>query len=348
MAGKIWTEADRLALYRELEEGPYAYGFFQALRRIECANPHKEKIGCAAKPADDAVRLGQEPSMAFAPSTLAEFDWSQEAVAPRLNVYFFGVFGPNGPLPLHLTEYARDRIRNSADGSLVRFIDIFHHRLLSLFYRAWADAQPTTHLDRPETDEFCNRIGSLFGIGSPEFRARDEIPDYAKLYFAGRFADQTKSAEGLLAVITEYLQLSANLEQYVGNWLDIPEQDQMRLGETPQTGSLGETSTLGEKVWECQNKFRLTLGPLRMADYISMLPGGTGLKKLVTLVRNYLGDEFDWDLQLRLQREEIRPVCLNHFGELGWTTWMVSDLPLDDFDNLYLDPIRDLNGCSIG
>src|SRR6478609_2460492 len=81
-----------------------------------------------------------------------EFDFYQ--ALPRLYVTFGGMFGPQGPLPLHLTEYARDRIINSADPTFARFLDIFHHRMLSLVYRAWADAQPTVQFDRPESDRF--------------------------------------------------------------------------------------------------------------------------------------------------------------------------------------------------
>lgn len=156
----------RQEFYRDLENAPYKFDFFQALRHIECLNPDKEKIGLSVKPSDDPVRLGQEPSMAFAPSTLSGFTLSKKGLPPRLEVLFFGLFGPNGPMPLHLTEYVRDRIRNFDDESLSEFTNIFHHRLLSLFYRAWSDAQPTTHFDRPKQDDFSKRVGSLIGIRS--------------------------------------------------------------------------------------------------------------------------------------------------------------------------------------
>lgn len=342
MAGKDRTATDRLELYSDLAEKPYQYGFFQALRRIECANPDKEKIGRSVKPGDDAIRIGQEPSLAFAPSTLSSFERSNEGSAPRLNVLFFGLFGPNGPLPLHLTEYARERIRNFDDESLSRFADIFHHRLLSLFYRAWADAQPTANLDRPESDAFSNRVGSLLGIGTEDLRNRDAMPDYAKLHHSGRFAGQTRNAEGLLAVLKSYFHIPAQLQQYIGTWLNIPDQDCMRLGESRVSGSLGQTSTLGGKVWECQSKFRLTIGPLNMEDFQRMLPGGTSLIRLIAIVRNYIGDEFDWDVHLILNRENIIPTRLGEFGQLGWTTWMTEGYPNRDFDDLYLNPMQEL------
>ena len=342
MASKNRSAIDRLALYRELAAEPYKFDFFQALRLIECANLEKAKIGASLRPKDDAIRMGQEPSMAFAPSTLSTFDIGSGQSAPHLSVLFFGLFGPHGPLPLHLTEYVRERVRNFDDESFARFADIFHHRLLSLFYRSWARSQPTVNFDRSESDDFSTKVSSLFGLGHPLLRDRDALPDQAKLHFAAHFANQARSAEGLLAVIRGYFDMPANLEQYVGSWLDIPAQDQMRLGDSPDSGSLGVTSTLGARVWECQSKFRLSFGPLDIESYKRMLPGGASLIRLIAIVRNYVGDEFDWDVHLLLKGDEVKPAQLGEFGQLGWTTWMPSAYQEEQFGDLYLNPMQDL------
>jgi len=341
MANENRAAANRLALYQALAKKPYSYGFYAALRRIENANLDKSKIGRSSKPSDDAVRLGQEPSMAFAPSTLASFN--KVAASPeRLSVLFFGVFGPNGPLPLHLTEYARERARNHQDDSFSHFADVFHHRLLSLFYRVWADAEPTVNFDRPKMDQFSRKIASFIGLGTSTLRNGDAMPDYAKMHFSARFAQQNKNAEGLLATLKHYFLMPAALEQYIGNWLVIPSDDCLRLGESKLSGCLGVNSTLGEKVWECQNKFRLSFGPLNLADYQRLLPGGASLLTLIAIVRNYVGDEFDWDVQLKLHSDQVKPACLGVFGQLGWTTWMAEKSPDEDFDQLYLNPLQEL------
>ena len=67
------TNADTLKFLRELEESPYRHDFFMALRRLESMHPDKPRFGTGARPIDEPVRLGQEPSMAFAPSALASF-----------------------------------------------------------------------------------------------------------------------------------------------------------------------------------------------------------------------------------------------------------------------------------
>lgn len=177
-----------MSLEQSLREKPWKFDFFQAVRRLECADSRKPRVGKALKATEEPVRLAQEPSLAFAPSTVAAFKSADAQSPARLSVFFLGLFGPHGPLPLHLTEYARDRIRNRGDATFSRFVDIFHHRMLSLFYRAWANAQPAVQFDRPDEDRYATYIGALFGLGMDSFRNRDAFPDLAKLHYAGRFA----------------------------------------------------------------------------------------------------------------------------------------------------------------
>jgi len=342
MAGEDRATTDPVELFGDLHREPYRYGFYQALRRIESYYGNKPRIGASLRPAEDPVRFAQEPSMAFAPSTLSRFDYSHDGFPPRLSVLFFGLFGPNGPLPLHLTEYARERMRSEDDPTFPRFADIFHHRLLSLFYRAWANARPAASLDRPHDDYFSRFTGSLIGIGTRALRNRDEFDDDAKLFFSGRIGCQRRNAEGLLAILSYYFHVPVRLEQFIGEWLDMPARSQLRLGASPDTCLLGQTTTLGERVWECQHKFRVTFGPLSLTDYQRMLPGGESLRILIAIVRTYADDEYNWDVHLILDRCEVRPVQLGEFGQLGWTTWMSEQPPDQDPDPLYLNPMLEL------
>ena len=138
MAESDRKTSDLIDLFRSLANEPYRFDFFQALRRLECLSTQSPRLGESASPQEDPIRLGQEPSLAFAPSTLSALQSGKDGRPPRLLVHFMGLLGPNGPLPLHLTEFARDRLRNSDDPTFARFLDVFHHRMLSLFYRAWA------------------------------------------------------------------------------------------------------------------------------------------------------------------------------------------------------------------
>jgi type VI secretion system protein ImpH len=306
---------------------PWRYDFFHALRWIESRHLDKPRFGTARKPVDEPVRLGQTADLSFAPSALHAVAPATAQSKPRIEVRFFGLFGPNGPLPYHLTEYARERLMHHGDATLVRFADLFHHRLLLLFYRAWAQAQPTVGLDRPGDDRFAAYVGSLIGLGTPELLGRDAAPDHAKLYFSGIYSSQVRNADGLAAVLSGYLRRPAKVEQFVGSWLELPPSERTRL-----TGSsarrrrpgvnLGGGAVLGKMVWDRQHNFRVHIGPLDHEVFVSLLPQGTALPAVVALVEQYIGLELAWDLKLSLNPDQVKPCRLGPHSRLGWTSWL--------------------------
>lgn len=219
-------------LFRQLSEKPYSYDFFQILRRIECAFPDYPRLGKALRPVDEPIRLAQEPSLAFASSSLALFEWPSAKALPRLEVRFFGLLGVNGPLPIHLTEYARERLLHHGDKTFARFLDLFHHRFIALFYQAWAQAQPVVHLDRPKEDRFAIYAGALQGA-KPSLDSQNNTlfpDDYAKLYFTGLLSRQIRSADGLIAILKGYFRLPVRLEPFVGHWMTIHLRERTYLG----------------------------------------------------------------------------------------------------------------------
>jgi len=333
---------------------PYPLDFFSLGRLIECTFKDLPRIGGSQRPAEDAARFSQEPSLAFAPSSISDFQSYGAARVGRVFVNFMGMLGPNGPLPLHLTDFARDRERNHDDPTLARFLDLFNHRMVSLFYRAWAATQMTANYDRtgwPERgapamaaaapaegvesaeasesgggawsneDRYAMYIGALLGIGQRSLRRRDDAPDVAKLYFAGRLGAGVKNAEGLRSLLQEYFSIPARVDEFVGSWIDLPERYWCRLGETRESGMLGVNAVAGARSWDRQSRIRIVLGPMGFDDYERMLPGGASQKRLEAWVRNYIGFELGFDVQLILKESEVPKSSLGKGGKLGWTTW---------------------------
>lgn len=335
MAAEDRTTAHNLdRISRTMTAKPYEFGFFAALRLLECLHAEKPRLGTSAHPGDDPIRLGQDPDMSFAPAGLAGFEPAGENQPHRLTVRFMGLLGPNGPLPLHLTEYARQRLQQFGDRTFARFLDIFHHRLFSLFYRAWANNEPTVSFDRPESDRFAEYIGALAGLGMASMRNRDAISDLTKFYYSGRLACQTRSAEGLEDILNDYFQVPVHIEPFVGEWVSLPASGVCRLGLDPANGTLGRSAVIGKRVWACQHKFRIILGPLDLADYQSLLPGGERIGRLTALVRNYIGDELAWEVRLVLAHDQVPPMHLDNRTRLGWTTWLGHRTAAEDPDDL--------------
>jgi len=338
-------------LIGELTKDASRFDFFEAVRLIECMNRDKPRFGTSVKAVDDAVRFSQEPELEF-PATAVDY-YSPAGIGsakPRLAVNFMGLFGPNGPLPLHLTEYARERQRHHHDPTFSRFADVFHHRMISLFYRAWANARPEVHYDRPDSDRFGFYVGAMLGLSGAPFQNRDALTDRGKLFYAGHFAAQTKHPEGLQAIVSDIFKVPVRVAEFVGEWMDIQPREQTRLGWSTDTCSLGSSVVIGASVWGCQHKFRVVIGPLRRSLYLALLPGGALLPKLVAIVRNYAGDEMVWDAQLILEKTEVpeelalgKPETtgansMNGDAQLGWSTWLGPRRGAGDADDLTLNP----------
>ena len=335
------------AVADRVSAAPYAYDFNRLMRELEALHRDRPRLGRSSHPAEDAVRLGQEASVDFASAMLAAWTPGENGRADRLEVRFFGLFGPDGPLPLHLTEYARDRLRNERDPTFGRFADMFHHRLLSLMYRAWADVRPAVAFDRPDTDRFAAFVGTVAGLNGANLRDRDAMPDLAKLHFAGLLANQTRHAEGLAAILSAFFGTSVQVECFTGSWLTLVASDHTRLGSGGDKAALGGGALLGRRAWSRQHKFRLVFGPLDLAEYERLLPGGSSFHTLVPVVRNYAGDVLAWDVQFVLRRDEVPDTRLGQSGRLGWTTWLKPRRAQTDAADLVLDAGADSNAQRI-
>jgi type VI secretion system protein ImpH len=329
---------DPVELSAMLERQAARMDFFQVARLIENAHPHLPRIGTSLRPRDDAVRFGQDPALVFHPTMLGQFTQASGDARARLAVNFFGLLGANGPMPIHLTEYVRDRLRHGGDPTLLAFLDVFHHRMLSLFYRARASAEPAINLDRADGDRFSVFVGSMFGIGAPALRERDEIGDFAKLHFAGLLANKARPASGLVSILGAYFKLPLHVEQFVGHWMRLPTEIQSRIGMHEDGNRLGASLLLGRSVWDCQNKFRIVIGPLGYTDYQRFLPGGDSLVRLMAWVKNYVGLTLDWDVRLILKQAEVPGMRLGGTTRIGWSTWINSATPRKNPDQMLIHP----------
>ena len=194
--------------------------------------------------------------------------------------------------------------------------------MASLFFRAWAESEPTVSHDRPQEDRFGTQLAALAGFGMATLRRRDAMPDLAKLHFIGRLASHTRNPEGLQAILASFFASPVTIREFVAKWIALPRLSLCLLGCDPRTGTLGSTATAGARMRVYHHRFRIRIGPLRLAQYERLLPGASGLARMIPIVRNYVGDELDWELTLVLHREDVPSVRLGRAGRLGWTSWI--------------------------
>jgi type VI secretion system protein ImpH len=355
------AQAALAVMFSKLAVDATQFDFFNVLRQVDAALPGKLALGRSLRPQNEPLRLTQHASLAFAPSSLQ--DYQPDAAAHgygRLSINNFGMFGPNGALPQHLTEYAQEREMHYRDQTFVRFCDIFQHRMILLFYRAWADCQAANSLDHPERDAFGRYASSLVGLGQPSLRNRDSISDHMKLHHAGHLCRQTRNMEGLVRPLAALLRIPVALKEYCLQWLNLAVEDQTRLLSVTLAGKgsphrvelgmassrLGQGAIVGVRVPDVQHKFRLLLGAMKFSEFERFLPKGDRFLQVRDWVRNYLGVELAWDARLILVKEEVPAVRLGVYGQLGWTSWLVmhTGKRRKDADDVLLD-IERLTGA---
>lgn len=254
--------------------------------------------------------------MAFAPATLAKARAARHGQPAEIAQYGFGLFGPNGPLPLHITEQARERAQHHGDGTLAAFADVFHHRLSLLFYRAWADAQSTVSLDRAD-DRYSRYVGSLLHQ-SPRSQQRDDVSNHAKRFMAGHLVRQTRNPEGLARILSSYFDVPVRIREFVPQWIRLEPSLRMTL----EGGSPLGSNVLGGAIRDVQHRFRIEIGPLRLARYEEFLPGRRRARQLMHWVREYIGVELAWDVNLSLDPQDAAGLSLSARQPLGLASWL--------------------------
>jgi type VI secretion system protein ImpH len=312
-------------LLAAVQARPWAHDFFALLRRIDALRPEAPRTGQAQRPQQEALRYAQAPELDFAPAPLSGLATRGDA-QPRLSVRFFGLLGPQGPLPLHLTEYVRDRQHQHGDANPAHFLDIFHHRLLGLFYRAWAQSQPVVQGDRPQDDRFRAWLAAAAGL-PPD---AGPLPAAALAYHAGLLSGRSRSPEALCKVLRHQFGVPVALAPHAGHWLVIEPEDRSRLGfarsraerALQPAARLGLTANAGSRVWDRQYRFRLALGPLDLARYEAFLPGGGAWKPLNAWVGLLAGPALRWELELTLAPAARPQPQLGSRLRLGVSTWL--------------------------
>jgi type VI secretion system protein ImpH len=304
--------------FRDLEAEPWRFDYFALLRQLERTFKDQPRIGDAGVLREEFARFGQDPFMEFPASNVARVVRDDDKTL-RVFVRHLGLLGPQGALPLAITEEAY-HYALAGDDAFPRFLDLFNHRFIQLFFRAWADARPIAQHDRPDADRFVAYLGSAIGIGSSPYRNLDSVPDAAKLGFAGLLGAQAKSASRLAAAIKGMFNVKAEVEEFVGSRLVIEASEWTILGGRHNV--LGEDALLGCSIFSVQDKIRVRIFTDSLVQYARFLPTGDLCEPLADLVFFYNGEQLEYDAELAIPAGAAEPVRLGRFGQLGWTTWM--------------------------
>ena len=315
----------------KLRREPFSFDFFQAVRLLERIYPERMSVGQFAHPGNEVARFGANPSLAFPASQVQGMQWA-EGKPPQMTVNFMGLTGPQGVLPNPYTTLLIERLRAN-DFSPRDFLDIFNHRIISLFYRAWRKYRFDVACEEGERDLFSRHLLSLLGLGTDGLRDRQAVPDDTMVYYSGLLAQRPRSAQALKQILADYFDVPVEIEQFAGGWYRLDRETQCRLSEgSSESEELGFGAVVGDEVWNQQSKVRIVLGPLTLERYADFLPEGAAWESLRSWVRFFSNDEWDFEVKLILEREQVPACTLGAEGaagpQLGWVSW-VKSLPMN-------------------
>ena len=327
-------------LDQHLLDEAYSFEFFQAVRLLYKMYASKKPVGGDALPHQEAVRFRTKISLDFPASQIDSIVRTEDEAtgAERLEmlINFMGMLGTSGSMPMHYTELAFDRLRYR-DTTLWTFLDIFTHRSVSSFFRAWAKYRFPVGYESGE-DQFTSYLFDLVGLGTRGMRGRLEVVDESLLPYTGLIGQKPHSNNAIENLISDYFGVGVRIQQFYGQWLKLNEQDTIALGR--RSSILGRNAIAGTSVWDQQSKFRIRLGPLTLQQFQAFLPNGTAYKPLGSLVKLMVGLEFDYDIQLVLKDTQV-PACIlttraKRRPMLGWTSFLKTKPFTKDDDQLVL------------
>lgn len=305
---------------------PYRFEFFQAVRLLEKVFSEKRAVGRNAMPNEEVVRFRSRVALDFPASEIHEIRESVDEKTGEqkheMLVNFMGMVGVSGVLPQPYTDLILDRIRHR-DTAAWAFLDIFTHRAVSMFYRAWRKYRFPIGYERGN-DDFTGYLFDLVGLGTKGLRGRMSLPDESLLPYAGLIAQKPHSCNALENTLSDYFSTTAKVRQFCGQWLALEPADYTKLGQ--RNSVLGDSAIAGTRVWEQQSKFRVRLGPLDFKQFQAFLPNGSAHAPLKSIVKFMVGLEFDFDVQLILKARQVPSSILTTRAMrkpmLGWTTFL--------------------------
>ncbi|MEW5801048.1 MAG: type VI secretion system baseplate subunit TssG [bacterium] len=314
-----------MAIKDRLFQEYYRFSFFMAVHLLERLIPLKKPLGSTLNPGEETVRFSVDPGIGFPASDISQLHRSGENGQVQMGVTFMGLIGPSGVLPYWYNELAVERVWEK-DFGLTAFFDLFHHRLLSLFYLAWKKNRLAVNYQPEAGDRISRYFLSLIGLGTAGLSDRIGLPEESLICYSGLLSRPVPSAFAIESAAGYFAGTGARVEQFIERVIALDEEDRTSLGVA--NCQVGVNALCGNFVRENQTKFRLHLGPMDYDHFTRFLPGGDMLGPVFSLLRYMTGIEYEFDVRLLLKRENVPPCILgtegNMAARLGWTTWLTT------------------------
>jgi type VI secretion system protein ImpH len=281
----------------------HEFEFFQLVRLLAAQTPGSPGPGHGFDYRSEPLRMRADTALVFPASDVKRVERENDADGPpEVVLTFGGLYGIDSPLPNAFHRAILDD--PDVPNALRSFLDLFSHRLYSLFWRAWARYRPELFSeDSGPRRVHDSRLRALAGFKTPGARPAP-VEEPILLAMAGRLAAWARNAEGLRVLLEMSLSLPVRIYENVVRTVNLPHRP--RVGQS----RLGRDAVVGNRVRDASGHFRIEIGPLAMEQFLDLLPGQEGASRVDALVRLYAPDYLDYDLDLVLDTADVPPLRL--------------------------------------
>ncbi|WP_018693249.1 type VI secretion system baseplate subunit TssG [Algicola sagamiensis] len=278
-------------IFSDLEQRTERYDFYQAVflveRQLKTPKSQYRQVGYDAIPTDELIRFRSVQHLGFPGNPLTNVaikSGKGSYHCATFDISFFGLTGPNAALPQHYSELMLERIRLK-DTAMRDFFDLFNHRLISLYYRAWKKYRQAIGYNMRGLDYDDPHTVALSHL------ARGKTDTH--LHMAGLLQRPVPSAQGLIQLLRYYLECDVEVEQFVGKWLSLDPSEQTRLAgrmlPEGQHARLGVDASIGKSFWDINTAIAIVISCDDENKARTLLPSGKFHTTLQSLLDIYLG-----------------------------------------------------------
>lgn len=301
----------------KLIDSPSEYDFYQAVytieRQLAAGKDQQRKVGHDSIPKNELIRFKSDQHLGFPGPSLnkvASRTSAKHESVLDMHVSFMGVTGTNGALPQHYTELVLERVKYK-DTGMRDFFDLFNHRLLSLYYRAWEKYQFPIGFEKNSQnhpDSFSTVLNELTGSTNSLGK-----------FYAGIFNRKVRNVAGLRQILSHFTGCEIEIEQFQGKWLALAKSEQTQLGQRSQPegqfACLGVDASIGQKIWDISSSIKVVIKPDADSKINDYLNGGRTYQGVNQLISEYLGKSIQYKIQLEVKYEQIPVACLSKDSE---------------------------------
>lgn len=346
----------RISVIDSLISDPYRFEFFQAVRVLEKSFINK---GIKTGLAGERICFRNSLTLAFPSSEIESFTRhissnpaaitsgdelpsggdAGDDVRYEITPAFIGLTGPMGAMPRHYTEKLIEREMLYRDRAARAFLDVFSNRMVAMFYEAWKKYRLPVQYEQDKKNRFTPLLLALTGCNQDQVRStlqdgNKDIFDESIAHYAGILRQRPLSAWNVRNVLSDYFRTPIAIEQFVGRWFVIPADQRSTLSGA--YAELGVSSFCGERVWQRQTRLRILIGPMSRQKFLSFLPYGKAARSLARLLALSLGQSFEYEVRLLLDKDDIFAAQLGNTEQparLGWDTFLQTHAANQDSDD---------------